>query len=187
MGVYRCVVTVGGQDTVSLEGHIELEGLPHFSEEPQDKTVAANHSFSLVCRAHGPPEPVHVIWLQDGAPLNKLDQPLALSPSTLTLSGTVSLSPSVCMFIFFSFSVWQADGMMASISCYLYISISLYHCQYSSVPVCHCVSAAVYQYITVSVHQCASISLCQYSSVPVSHWSVQQCASMSLCEWISVA
>ncbi|KAG9348368.1 hypothetical protein JZ751_002103 [Albula glossodonta] len=66
MGVYRCVVTVGGQETVSLEGSIQLEGLPHFSVEPQDMSVEANTSLKLECVAHGPPEPVRVIWLQDG-------------------------------------------------------------------------------------------------------------------------
>lgn len=52
-------------------------------------TVVANESLSLSCVAHGPPEPVKVIWLQDGVPLNKLTDPVALSPSTLNLTGTI--------------------------------------------------------------------------------------------------
>lgn len=62
-------------------------GLPHFSVEPQHMSVVANVSLSLSCVAHGPPEPVRVIWLQDGAPLNSLTDPVALSPSTLNLTG----------------------------------------------------------------------------------------------------
>lgn len=52
-------------------------------------SVEANVSLSLSCVAHGPPEPVRVIWLQDGAPLNSLTDPVALSPSTFNLTGKV--------------------------------------------------------------------------------------------------
>lgn len=52
-------------------------------------SVVANVSLSLRCVAHGPPEPVSVIWLQDGAPLNSLTDPVALSPSTLNLAGII--------------------------------------------------------------------------------------------------
>lgn len=64
-------------------------GLPHFSVEPQHMSIEANVSLSLSCVAHGPPEPVRVIWLQDGAPLNSLSDPIALSPSTLNLTGII--------------------------------------------------------------------------------------------------
>lgn len=67
-------------------------GLPHFSVEPQHMSIVANVSLSLSCVAHGPPEPVRVIWLQDGAPLNSLTDPVALSPSTLNLKGIFFLS-----------------------------------------------------------------------------------------------
>ncbi|XP_066559828.1 tyrosine-protein kinase receptor UFO [Amia ocellicauda] len=96
MGSYRCVVRTGGQESVSQEGYIELEGLPHFSQEPADLSVVANRSFTLSCHAHGPPEPVHVIWLQDGAPLNTLTQPVALSPSTLNITGLNKTSSFSC-------------------------------------------------------------------------------------------
>lgn len=52
-------------------------------------SVVANISLSLSCVAHGPPEPVRVIWLQDGAPLNSLSDPVALSPSMLNLTGII--------------------------------------------------------------------------------------------------
>ncbi|KAM4628445.1 tyrosine-protein kinase receptor UFO [Polymixia lowei] len=87
MGSYRCSVESEGQKIMSKEGNIQLEGLPHFSVEPQHMTIVANVSISLRCVAHGPPEPVRLIWLQDGAPLNSLSDPVALSPSTLNLTG----------------------------------------------------------------------------------------------------
>lgn len=113
MGSYRCAVYLENNQTLSEQGRIQLEGeldlayicfvikqkkadsassssgLPHFSTEPQHMSVVANVSLSLSCVAHGPPEPVRVIWLQDGAPLNKLDDPVSLSPSTLNLTGSV--------------------------------------------------------------------------------------------------
>ncbi|XP_056612221.1 tyrosine-protein kinase receptor UFO isoform X1 [Triplophysa dalaica] len=87
MGTYQCAAYSVLEDSLSIEGHIQLEGLPYFSVEPQHMSVVANVRMSLQCTAHGPPEPVWVIWLQDGAPLNKLDDPISLSPSTFTISG----------------------------------------------------------------------------------------------------
>uniref|UniRef100_H3BEV2 receptor protein-tyrosine kinase n=1 Tax=Latimeria chalumnae TaxID=7897 RepID=H3BEV2_LATCH len=71
-GDYSCVVVVNGEQIESEQAHLELEGLPHFSEEPQDRSVTASVGFNLSCAAEGPPEPVSVIWYQDGAPLNSL-------------------------------------------------------------------------------------------------------------------
>uniref|UniRef100_A0A8C4EIY9 receptor protein-tyrosine kinase n=1 Tax=Dicentrarchus labrax TaxID=13489 RepID=A0A8C4EIY9_DICLA len=73
-----------------------FSGLPHFSVEPHHMSVVANVSLSLSCVAHGPPEPVRVIWLQDGAPLNSLSDPVALSPSTLNLTGLNRTSTFSC-------------------------------------------------------------------------------------------
>lgn len=67
-------------------------GLPHFSVEPHHMSTVANVSLSLQCVAHGPPEPVRIIWLQDGVPLNTLDDPMALSPSSLNLTGPTDFS-----------------------------------------------------------------------------------------------
>ncbi|XP_060903104.1 tyrosine-protein kinase receptor UFO [Labrus mixtus] len=96
MGSYQCAVLSESQQTLSEEGGIQLEGLPHFSVEPQHTSVVANLSLSLSCVAHGPPEPVRVIWLQDGAPLNSLTDPVALSPSTLNLTGLNRTSTFSC-------------------------------------------------------------------------------------------
>ncbi|KAG2469481.1 UFO kinase, partial [Polypterus senegalus] len=59
--------------------------LPHFTEEPQNFDVVANQAFNLTCHAQGPPDPVRVIWLQNDAPLNLLQDDMALSPSTLSV------------------------------------------------------------------------------------------------------
>ncbi|XP_068173500.1 tyrosine-protein kinase receptor UFO [Antennarius striatus] len=96
MGSYRCAVLSESHETLSKEGDIQLEGLPHFSVEPQHTSIVANVSLSLSCVAHGPPEPVRVIWLQDGAPLNSLSDPVALSPSTLNLTGLNRTSTFSC-------------------------------------------------------------------------------------------
>uniref|UniRef100_A0A8C2IN29 receptor protein-tyrosine kinase n=1 Tax=Cyprinus carpio TaxID=7962 RepID=A0A8C2IN29_CYPCA len=96
MGSYQCAVSSGEEEILSMEGHIELEGLPHFSVEPQDLSVVANEELSLRCVAHGPPDPVRVIWLQDGAPLNNLNDPISLSPSTLNISGLNKTSSFSC-------------------------------------------------------------------------------------------
>ncbi|KAL0972718.1 hypothetical protein UPYG_G00193870 [Umbra pygmaea] len=96
MGSYVCAVMLEGRFVVSQPGHIQLEGLPHFSMEPHHHTVVANMSLSLFCVAHGPPEPIRVIWLQDGAPLNTLEDPVALSPSTLNITGLNRTSTFSC-------------------------------------------------------------------------------------------
>ncbi|KAF5898513.1 tyrosine-protein kinase receptor UFO isoform X3, partial [Clarias magur] len=96
MGAYHCSVIVEDEETVSMEGHLQLEGLPHFSVEPVHMSVVANVNLSLQCVAHGPPEPVHIIWLQDGAPLNTLEDPIALSPSRLDLTGLNKTSSFSC-------------------------------------------------------------------------------------------
>ncbi|XP_061137790.1 tyrosine-protein kinase receptor UFO [Syngnathus typhle] len=96
MGTYQCAVDVEGEQILSMDGSIMLEGLPHFSTEPHHMSVEANVPLSLHCVAHGPPEPVRVIWLRDGAPLNTVDDPVALSPSTLNITGLNRTSSFSC-------------------------------------------------------------------------------------------
>lgn len=119
------MATVGQKDLMSQEGVIQLEGrvsvclfnnlsfyflqylthssssfpgIPHFAVEPHDVTVVANVSLSLQCMAHGPPEPVRIIWLQNGGPLNTLQDPVSHSPSTLNLTGKdFSLTFAFCL------------------------------------------------------------------------------------------
>ncbi|KAM6427859.1 tyrosine-protein kinase receptor UFO isoform 1-T1 [Liasis olivaceus] len=87
MGNYQCVASVNGSEIFSDEAHLQLEGLPFFSNEPQDLEVTADTPFNLSCGAQGPPEPVLVIWLQDSIPLNSLGDPLAQTPSVLRVKG----------------------------------------------------------------------------------------------------
>lgn len=96
MGSYQCAVFIETEQAFSDEGSIQLEGLPHFSVEPQHMSIVANVPVSLHCAAHGPPEPVWVIWLQDGVPLNDLSDPVALSPSTLNITGLNRTSSFSC-------------------------------------------------------------------------------------------
>ncbi|XP_046876663.1 tyrosine-protein kinase receptor UFO-like [Hypomesus transpacificus] len=96
IGSYRCMATVGLHDVLSQEGRIQLEGIPHFSVEPGDVSVEANRPFNLQCSAHGPPEPVRIIWLQNGEPLNTLQDPLSLSPSSLNVTGLNQTSRFSC-------------------------------------------------------------------------------------------
>uniref|UniRef100_A0A672LRE3 receptor protein-tyrosine kinase n=1 Tax=Sinocyclocheilus grahami TaxID=75366 RepID=A0A672LRE3_SINGR len=96
MGAYQCAVSSGEEEALSMEGYIQLEGLPHFSVDPQHLSVVANEELSVRCVAHGPPDPVRVIWLQDGAPLNNLNDPISLSPSTLNISGLNKTSSFSC-------------------------------------------------------------------------------------------
>ncbi|XP_048839362.1 tyrosine-protein kinase receptor UFO-like isoform X1 [Brienomyrus brachyistius] len=96
MGSYSCIVMAGGKKMVSQAGCIQLEDLPHFSVEPRDMVVTANSSLSLYCEAHGPPEPVWVIWLQGGIPLTGLQDPNSQSPSTLNITGLNKTSTFSC-------------------------------------------------------------------------------------------
>lgn len=96
MGSYQCAVNIDTEQAFSNEGSIQLEGLPHFSVEPQHMSIVANVPVSLQCAAHGPPEPVRVIWLQDGSPLNTLTDLMALSPSTLNITGLNRTSSFSC-------------------------------------------------------------------------------------------
>ncbi|KAK9394371.1 tyrosine-protein kinase receptor UFO [Crotalus adamanteus] len=87
MGNYQCVAWVNGSEIVSEGAYLKLEGLPLFSEEPQDLEITADTPFNLSCRAQGPPDPVLVIWLQDSVPVNSLADPLAQTPSVLGVRG----------------------------------------------------------------------------------------------------
>uniref|UniRef100_A0A672LQV4 receptor protein-tyrosine kinase n=1 Tax=Sinocyclocheilus grahami TaxID=75366 RepID=A0A672LQV4_SINGR len=95
MGAYQCAVSSGEEEALSMEGYIQLEGISLF-EYPQHLSVVANEELSVRCVAHGPPDPVRVIWLQDGAPLNNLNDPISLSPSTLNISGLNKTSSFSC-------------------------------------------------------------------------------------------
>ncbi|KPP57306.1 tyrosine-protein kinase receptor UFO-like [Scleropages formosus] len=73
-----------------------LPGLPHFTVEPRDTSLPANGAVTLRCEARGPPDPVRVIWLRDGLPLNTLLEPISLSPSSLRVAGLNKTSVFSC-------------------------------------------------------------------------------------------
>ncbi|XP_038623388.1 tyrosine-protein kinase receptor UFO [Tachyglossus aculeatus] len=95
-GIYQCSVSVAGDQILSRPAHLGLEGLPFFSEEPEDLVVGAATPFNLSCSAQGPPDPVQLLWLQDGVPLHSPLDVLARPPSTLSLSGLNETSSFSC-------------------------------------------------------------------------------------------
>ncbi|XP_053577620.1 tyrosine-protein kinase receptor UFO isoform X2 [Bombina bombina] len=95
-GQYQCSLAIEGEKILSRVAYLELEGLPFFSEEPQDHHTYPDTAFNLSCNAQGPPDPVNVIWLQDGVPLNTLYDHLALTPSVLEIKGLNKTSLFSC-------------------------------------------------------------------------------------------
>ncbi|XP_051499864.1 tyrosine-protein kinase receptor UFO, partial [Apus apus] len=97
VGRYRCWARSGGEQLLSPEAHLQLAGLPFFWEEPQDLEVGVDTPFNLSCGARGPPEPVQLLWLQDGAPLTPLQEPPAQgTPATLLIPGLNHSSSFSC-------------------------------------------------------------------------------------------
>ncbi|XP_032870235.1 tyrosine-protein kinase receptor UFO [Amblyraja radiata] len=87
VGSYRCVASVKGKKIVSKEAQLDTEGLPHFTEEPQDLNVFGDVPFNLSCGAAGSPGVQELVWLQDGSPVLRKEKTEATSPSTLTVQG----------------------------------------------------------------------------------------------------
>lgn len=82
-GEYHCRLNIS---TVMVESDpivIEVEGLPTFIQQPEDRNVTRDTPFTLSCTAVGPPDPVQIRWLRDG--LHVSDFPS--SPSSYTVSG----------------------------------------------------------------------------------------------------
>ncbi|XP_067388913.1 tyrosine-protein kinase Mer isoform X2 [Emydura macquarii macquarii] len=83
-GSYHCKLKIHSDEIVSDPIFIQLEGLPHFLQQPQRLNVTKNRPFNLTCQAVGPPEPVTIYWFWNSSRVN--DQP-DVSPSVLTLPG----------------------------------------------------------------------------------------------------
>ncbi|XP_074844521.1 tyrosine-protein kinase Mer [Carettochelys insculpta] len=83
-GSYSCRLNIHHDEIVSDPIFVQLEGLPHFLQQPQGLNVTRNKPFNLTCQAVGPPEPVEIYWFWNSSRLNT--QPY-LSPSVLTLPG----------------------------------------------------------------------------------------------------
>ncbi|GCC20881.1 hypothetical protein chiPu_0019450, partial [Chiloscyllium punctatum] len=86
-GSYQCITSVKGKEIISKEAQLEIEGLPHFTKEPQDAHVHRDEPFNLSCAAAGSPELKELMWLQDGMPVRVGEKTTAISPSTLFIQG----------------------------------------------------------------------------------------------------
>ncbi|XP_037534350.1 tyrosine-protein kinase Mer [Nematolebias whitei] len=82
-GVYLCTLSINSEMKRSQPITVQVEGLPTFTLQPEDLNVTRNTSFSLSCRAVGPPEPVEIRWLRDGQP----DSERFISPSSYSVPG----------------------------------------------------------------------------------------------------
>ncbi|KAM7408931.1 hypothetical protein PAMA_002584 [Pampus argenteus] len=80
---YRCRMSIGDMTVESQPIVIEVEGLPTFMQQPEDRNITRNTSFTLSCEAVGPPDPVEIRWLRDGSPNSEFH----ISPSSFTVSG----------------------------------------------------------------------------------------------------
>ncbi|XP_074531991.1 tyrosine-protein kinase Mer [Halichoeres trimaculatus] len=82
-GEYRCRLSIGSRLVESQPITLEVEGLPTFLAQPEDRNVTRNTPFTLFCEAVGPPDPVQIRWLRDGLP----DSDYHNSPSSYSVSG----------------------------------------------------------------------------------------------------
>ncbi|MEQ2276491.1 hypothetical protein XENORESO_019228 [Xenotaenia resolanae] len=82
-GEYCCTLSVNSEIRRSESIVLKVEGLPAFTQQPEDLNVTRDTPFTLTCMAEGPPEPVHIRWLHDG--LHITDK--VMSPYTLYVQG----------------------------------------------------------------------------------------------------
>uniref|UniRef100_A0A8C6UUY1 receptor protein-tyrosine kinase n=1 Tax=Neogobius melanostomus TaxID=47308 RepID=A0A8C6UUY1_9GOBI len=90
-GDYRCRLIIMNSLVESQPITIEVEGLPTFIQQPEDRNVTRNVPFTLSCEAVGPPDPVQIRWLRDGSP----DSDVHNSPSSYSVSVKYKASPAV--------------------------------------------------------------------------------------------
>ncbi|XP_014647103.1 PREDICTED: tyrosine-protein kinase Mer [Ceratotherium simum simum] len=83
-GSYICKMKINNEEIVSDPIYVEVQGLPHFTRQPESMNVTRNTAFNLTCQAVGPPEPVIIFWVQNSSRVN--EQP-EKSPSVLTVPG----------------------------------------------------------------------------------------------------
>ncbi|XP_062065832.1 tyrosine-protein kinase Mer [Lepus europaeus] len=92
-GSYVCKMKINDDEIVSDPIDIEVQGLPHFTKQPEDMNVTRNTAFNLTCQAVGPPEPVSIFWVQNSSRVN--EQPVK-SPSVLTVPGLTEAAIFSC-------------------------------------------------------------------------------------------
>ncbi|XP_076018858.1 tyrosine-protein kinase Mer [Genypterus blacodes] len=91
-GEYRCRLSISTTMVESQPITIEVEGLPAFIQQPEDRNITRNTPFTLTCEAVGPPDPVKIRWLRDGLP----DRDFQSSPSTYFSSGVDKYTQISC-------------------------------------------------------------------------------------------
>uniref|UniRef100_A0A3B3ZBI9 receptor protein-tyrosine kinase n=1 Tax=Periophthalmus magnuspinnatus TaxID=409849 RepID=A0A3B3ZBI9_9GOBI len=91
-GEYRCRLSIMNSLVESQPIFIEVEGLPTFIQQPEDRNVTRNAPFTLSCEAVGPPDPVQIRWLRDGSP----DSNFHNSPSSYSVSGVDRFTQFSC-------------------------------------------------------------------------------------------
>ncbi|KAL4694315.1 hypothetical protein H8959_013580 [Pygathrix nigripes] len=92
-GSYICKMRINNEEIVSDPIYIEVQGLPHFTKQPESMNVTRNTAFNLTCQAVGPPEPVNIFWVQNSSRVN--EQP-EKSPSVLTVPGLTEMAVFSC-------------------------------------------------------------------------------------------
>ncbi|XP_075719014.1 tyrosine-protein kinase Mer isoform X2 [Rhinoderma darwinii] len=83
-GTYTCKLTIEDEEIVSDPIYIQVEGLPHFIQQPEILNVTRNTPFNLTCEAVGPPEPVEIYWYKNSKRINDLPE---VSPAVLYVLG----------------------------------------------------------------------------------------------------
>ncbi|KAG8509699.1 Tyrosine-protein kinase Mer [Galemys pyrenaicus] len=92
-GSYICKMKINDEEIVSDPIYIEVQGLPHFTRQPESMNVTRNTAFNLTCQAVGPPEPINIFWVQNSSRVN--EQP-EKSPSILTVPGLTETAIFSC-------------------------------------------------------------------------------------------
>uniref|UniRef100_A0A4W5KM87 receptor protein-tyrosine kinase n=1 Tax=Hucho hucho TaxID=62062 RepID=A0A4W5KM87_9TELE len=93
-GDYRCRLRVSDIEIESQPISIQVEGLPTFTRQPDDKNVTRNSTFNLWCEAVGPPNPIRIHWLRNGV---RVKGYITSSPSNYTVPGDRDTHTRVCM------------------------------------------------------------------------------------------
>ncbi|XP_060895497.1 tyrosine-protein kinase Mer [Labrus mixtus] len=91
-GEYRCRLSINNRLVESQPITLEIEGLPTFLHQPEDRNVSRNTPFTLSCEAVGPPDPVQIRWLRDGLPNSDFHN----SPSSYSISGVDKYTQFSC-------------------------------------------------------------------------------------------
>ncbi|XP_064227765.1 tyrosine-protein kinase Mer [Aotus nancymaae] len=92
-GSYVCKMKINNEEIVSDPIYMEVQGLPHFTKQPESMNVTRNTAFNLTCQAVGPPEPISIFWIQNSSHVNKQPEK---SPSVLTVPGLTEMAVFSC-------------------------------------------------------------------------------------------